>query len=44
MNSTAEALAIKGGRIIATGTNEEISRYIGERTEVKDLEGWAIDP
>jgi len=44
MNSPAEALAIKGGQSLATDTNEEIFRYIGERTEVKDLEGWAIDP
>ncbi len=26
MNSMAEALAIKDGRILATGTNEEISQ------------------
>ena len=44
MNSIAEALAVKGGRILATGTNEEISRYAGVRTEVRDLEGRAMTP
>jgi len=37
MNRVAEALAVKNGLILATGTNEEISRYSGEQTEVKDL-------
>ncbi len=44
MNSMAEALAIKDGRILATGTNEEISRFAGERTEVRDLRGRAMTP
>ena len=44
MNSIAEALAIKDGRILATGTDEEISQYAGERTEVKDLRGRAMTP
>ncbi|MBC8224029.1 hypothetical protein H8E65_05530 [Candidatus Bathyarchaeota archaeon] len=41
MNSIAEALAIKDGRILATGTNEEISRYSEERKVVQDLRGRA---
>ena len=44
MDSIAEALAIGDGRILATGTNEEISRFAGERTEIRDLEGRAMTP
>ena len=44
MNNMTEALAIKDGRILATGTNEEISRFAGERTEVRDLRGRAMTP
>jgi predicted amidohydrolase YtcJ len=43
-NNVAEALAIKDGRILATGTDEEIAEYAGERTEVKDLEGLTLTP
>ena len=40
----AEALAVKGDTIIAVGTIEEISAYIGERTLVIDLEGKLAIP
>jgi predicted amidohydrolase YtcJ len=43
-NTITEAVAIKGERVLATGTNEEISRYVGGGTEVRDLEGRAITP
>ncbi len=35
----AEALAIRGDRIVHVGKNKEIMGYIGEKTEVIDLEG-----
>ena len=44
LNSVTEALAIKDGRILATGTNEVITRYVGKQTEVQDLEGHAMTP
>jgi predicted amidohydrolase YtcJ len=40
----AEALAIKGGRIVAVGSNAEISGYIGEETKVLDLKGKTVVP
>lgn len=39
-----EALAIKGEQIIATGTNEFISKYISEKTKVIDLKGKTVIP
>jgi predicted amidohydrolase YtcJ len=36
---TAEAIAIRGDRIQAVGSNESIRKYIGDSTEVIDLEG-----
>jgi predicted amidohydrolase YtcJ len=43
-NLITEALAIKGKRVLATGTNEEIFGYTNEGTEVRDLEGRAVTP
>jgi len=40
----AEALAIVGDRIVAVGTNDEIADYVGETTEVIDLEGQTAIP
>ncbi|HEY8468488.1 MAG TPA: amidohydrolase family protein [Longimicrobiales bacterium] len=40
----AEAVAIAGDRIVAVGTSEEIARYIGENTQVIDLEGRLAVP
>jgi len=37
--SWAEAVAIKGGKFLAVGTNDEIKDTIGSGTEVIDLEG-----
>lgn len=38
-NSIAEAVAIKNGRFLAVGRNEEISRFQGKKTEVRDMMG-----
>lgn len=40
----AQAMAIRGDRIVAVGTNEEIAPYVGERTEVIDLAGQLAIP
>jgi len=40
----AEAVAIKGDRILAVGTNEEIAGHIGEATEVIELAGRLVIP
>lgn len=37
--SIAEAVAVKGDRILAVGTNEEIEKYAGPETERVDLGG-----
>jgi len=40
----AEAVAILGDKIVAVGTNEEIKAYIGDKTEVLDMQGKCIVP
>lgn len=40
----AEAVAIKSGKIIAVGTNEEIAKYQDVKTEVVDLAGRTLLP
>ena len=40
----AQALAAKGGRILAVGTNAEISRHVGAATQVIDLQGALAIP
>lgn len=40
----AQAVAIKGERIVAVGTNEEIQPYVGPTTEVIDLQGQLAIP
>ena len=40
----AEALAIRDGRILAVGSNESVSRYIGKQTRVMDLHGAFVTP
>jgi hypothetical protein len=40
----AEALAARGGRIVALGTSKEIKNYIGDKTEVIDLQGKLAVP
>jgi hypothetical protein len=40
----AEAVAITGDRIVAVGSDREIDRLIGDRTEVVDVEGQTVIP
>jgi predicted amidohydrolase YtcJ len=40
----AEAIAIKGDRILAVGTNKEIDKFKGEKTLVTDLNGKTVIP
>lgn len=42
--STAQAVAIRGKTIVAVGSDDEISRYIGSNTQVIDLKGQAVLP
>ncbi len=41
---SAQALAVRGDRIVALGTDEEINRYVGEKTQVIDLGGKLAVP
>ena len=43
-NPRAEAVAIRGNRIVYVGTVEEAERFRGERTQTLDLEGKTVLP
>jgi len=43
-NAVAEAVAISGEHILAVGSIEEVSRHIGEKTEVSNLLGRTVTP
>jgi predicted amidohydrolase YtcJ len=43
-DSLAEAVAMKGNRIVAVGSEEYIRRWVGEGTEVIDLNGKTVLP
>jgi len=43
-DSIVEAVAVKGNRIVATGQTSEISRLVGDGTEVIDLSGKTVLP
>ncbi len=43
-NRIAEAVAVRKGRIVAVGSNEEVRSHIGEGTRIIDLEGRALLP
>ncbi|GAB2491757.1 amidohydrolase [Algoriphagus taiwanensis] len=43
-NPKVEAVAVKDGLILAVGTTEEIQAYVGESTEVIDLQGKTMTP
>ena len=40
----AEAFAVKGGRFVAVGTDEAVSRWIGAGTKTLDLRGKTVVP
>ena len=40
----AEAVAVKEGRIVKVGSNQQIKQLIGEKTEVRDLGGKTVVP
>ncbi len=42
--SRAEALAVRGGRIVAVGTDKGVRMLAGERTSVHDLKGRCVTP
>ncbi len=42
--SLAEAVAVKDGTIIFVGTAEEVADFVGDKTEVLDLEGRMVMP
>ncbi|GMQ28679.1 amidohydrolase [Algoriphagus confluentis] len=43
-NPKVEAVAVKDGLILALGTSKEIQAYVGESTEVIDLQGKTMTP
>src|SRR5260370_38800838 len=43
-NSQAQALAARGGKIVAIGTNHQIKSYVGGSTKVVDLAGRLAIP
>lgn len=43
-NPQSQAFAVKDGKFIAVGSNEEIKIYIGKNTEVIDAQGNTITP
>jgi predicted amidohydrolase YtcJ len=43
-NTTAEAVAVKGKKIIAIGSNKELESLAGKNTEVIDLSGRTVLP
>jgi len=42
--SIKQGIAVKGDEIIAVGSNEEIGKYMGEKTKILDLKGKTILP
>ena len=43
-DSMAEAVAVRGNRIVAVGSDEAVSEWVGEGTEVIDLKGKTVLP
>ena len=42
--SVKEAVAVKGDKIIFVGSNEEVQRFIGQTTDIIDVEGKIVLP
>ena len=43
-NPHAEAVAVKGDRIVFVGSNAEAQKYVGKNTRVVDLHGNTVVP
>ncbi len=43
-NPSAQAIAIREGKILAIGSNSDIDEFVGSRTEIIDLEGQTAIP
>lgn len=43
-NPVVEGVVVKAGKIAFTGTKEEVSKWIGNKTEIIDLKGRAMTP
>lgn len=43
-DSVVNAVAIRDGKILRAGSNDEVSRYIGNATQMIDLEGKTVTP
>jgi len=43
-NQIHQALAIRAGKIMAIGTNEEIRKYLSDNTHVRNLNGQSVVP
>ena len=43
-DTVAEAVAIKGEKIVAVGTNADVQNWIGSETDVIDLKGLTVTP
>ncbi|HYH79464.1 MAG TPA: amidohydrolase, partial [Longimicrobium sp.] len=43
-NTVAQALAVRGGRVLAVGTNAQVRARAGARTRVVDLRGTLVTP
>jgi predicted amidohydrolase YtcJ len=43
-NSITQSLAVKNGRILKVGNNEDIKSFIGKKTKVINLEGLTVLP
>ena len=43
-NPEAQAIAVRGSTILAVGSNRDINRYVGDSTEVVDLQGRLVVP
>ncbi len=41
---SAQAMAVRGGRIVSVGTNEQIARFAAKDTKVVDLAGKGVSP
>src|SRR5690606_17015744 len=42
LQPAAEAIAVKGDRIVFVGSNADVEKWIGDSTEVIDVEGKAV--